>query len=272
MPHPSNRYLAPVILLILALSALLSWAVSRIAPGSHPGLIFGNVLFALAALVHGSCLMGWKRILAFFSIACGLAFALEWLSLSTGLATPYHYTPVLGPCLGGVALVVPLGWFSMMYSSHCLVNCIAEGQALSTRGSSIWILLLSLLTALVLTAWDLTLDPFMVHRAHAWVWDQGGPYLGIPLANYVNWVEVSFIIAVACRFTDRTLASQPDAVPAPSMGRWWEAYPIAVYALVGLSDIAIGYPPATRVISPFAMGIPVLAGLAGLWQSRGGEG
>ena len=269
MPNPPNRYLAPVILLILALSALLSWAISWIAPGSHPGLIFGNVLFALAALVHGSCLMGWKRILAFFSIACGLAFALEWLSLSTGLATPYHYTPVLGPCLGGVALVAPLGWFFMMYSSHCLVNCITEGQALSTGGGPIWVLLLALLTALVMTAWDLTLDPFMVQRAHAWVWDQGGPYLGTPLANYVNWVEVSFIIGVVCRFTDRALADSPSAAPVASLDRGWQAYPIVVYALVGLSDVVIGQPPATRVISPFAMGIPVLAGLVRLWQSPG---
>ena len=68
-------------------------------------------------------------------------------------------------------------------------------------------LLLSLLTALVMTAWDLTLDPFMVQKAKAWVWDQGGPYLGIPLANYVSWMETSFIIAVACRLVDRELAA-----------------------------------------------------------------
>jgi len=269
MPKAPNRYLAPIILLVLGVSALLTWAAVRSVPGSQPGLIFGNILFGLAAVVHGTCLMGWRRMAAFSAIACGLAFALELLSIGTGLATPYHYTAVLGPSLAGVPLVVPVGWFFMLYSSHCLVNCIAEGQALSTRGSSLWILLLALLTALVMTAWDLTLDPFMVHRARAWVWDQGGPYLGIPLANFVNWVEVTFIIAVVCRITDRTLATRPRAAEVPAMGRGWQAFPIAVYALVGLSAIAIGQPPAARVISPFAMGIPALAALAGLWQSRG---
>jgi hypothetical protein len=55
------------------------------------------------------------------------------------------------------------------------------------------------------------------------------------------------------------------------MGRWWSAYPIAVYALVGLCDVAIGQPLATRVLSPFAMGIPVLAGLVRVLNPGGGD-
>jgi putative membrane protein len=271
MLQPKGRHLPYICLVVLALSALLTWAAAQAMPGAQPGLILGNILFGLAALVHGTYLMGGKRTLAFFALTCGLAFALEMLSISTGLATPYHYTAALGPRLGGVALVVPLGWYFMLYSSHCLVNFIAEGDALSTRGGPLWILLLALLTALVMTAWDLTLDPFMVQGARAWVWDQGGPYLGIPLANYLSWVETSFILAVACRLVDRELAAQPGASPIPAMGRWWSAYPIAVYALVGLSDVAVGQPLATRVLSPFAMGIPVLAGLVRVWQPGGGD-
>ena len=267
MQEQVKRYLPHIILPILTVSAMLTWVTARCMPGSQPALILSNVLFGFAALVHGTYLMGWKRILAFFALTCGLAFTMELLSIGTGLATPYHYTAVLGPCLGGVALVVPLGWFFMLYSSHCLVNLVAEGQPVSSRGGTGWILMLSLLTALVMTAWDLTLDPFMVQKAQAWVWEQKGPYLGIPLANFVSWVEVSFIIAISCRLADRALTARASEPPAPDPGGWWAGYPVAIYAVVGLSSVFVGYPPATRVISPFAMGIPVLAALVRIKRS-----
>jgi len=266
MPLSRGDRRVRIAFLVLGASGALTWVAARAVPGAQAGLILGNLLFALAALVHGTWLMGWRRTLAFFAITWVTAFAMEMLSLATGLATPYHYTPVLGPQLGGVALVVPLGWYFMLYSSHILVNVIAEGRPLSTRGGPGWILLLALLTALVLTAWDLTLDPYMVQKAGAWVWSQDGPYLGIPMANYVSWIETAFIIAVACRLTDRALAGPG---PGPDPNRWSAGWPIAVYALVGLSDLAIGYPPATRVLSPFAMGIPVLAGLVRLARPDG---
>ena len=271
MPQPPKRSLPHILLLVIILSALLTWAFARAVPGARPGPIVGNVLFGLAALVHSTYLMGWKRTLAFFTLACGLGFSMEMLSAATGLATPYYYTAVLGARLGGVPLMVPLGWYFMMYSSHCLVNLVAEGHALSTRGGTGWTLLLGLLTALVMTAWDLTADPFMVHKVQAWVWVQGGPYLGIPLANYVSWVETSFIIAIACRLADRALSARTPTPPAPEPGRWWEVYPVAIYAVVGLSAVFIGYPPATQVISPFSMGLPVLAALTRIWNPEGSE-
>ena len=39
---------------------------------------------------------------------------------------------------------------------------------------------------LVMTAWDLIMDPFMVAGGH-WVWDTNGAYFGIPLQNFWGW-------------------------------------------------------------------------------------
>ena len=44
------------------------------------------------------------------------------------------------------------------------------------------------------------------------------------------------------------------------------AIPVISYALIGLPDVFIGVPTATRVLAPFAMGIPVLAALGRLTQ------
>jgi putative membrane protein len=39
---------------------------------------------------------------------------------------------------------------------------------------------------LVMTAWDLVMDPNMVAGGH-WVWDTNGAYFGIPLQNFWGW-------------------------------------------------------------------------------------
>jgi uncharacterized membrane protein len=39
---------------------------------------------------------------------------------------------------------------------------------------------------LVMTAWDLVMDPIMVASGH-WVWDVKGAYFGIPLQNFWGW-------------------------------------------------------------------------------------
>ena len=39
---------------------------------------------------------------------------------------------------------------------------------------------------LVMTAWDVIMDPIMVAGGN-WVWDVKGAYFGIPLQNYWGW-------------------------------------------------------------------------------------
>ncbi len=233
---------------------LLVHGHSAVMAGERPSLILSNIIMATAMLLHAGHLLGWRRAWMFFGICVGLSFGAETLSIATGLATPYHYTAVLGPRLGPVPLVIPLGWFTTMYASHLIVNLIAEGKMVSTRGKGAWILGLALLTALVMTAWDLTVDPYMVLKVKAWVWEQPGPYFGIPFANYLSWVETCFIINITLRLTERSEAPVPDQ----SHPLWFNALPLVTFGLLGLPDVFIGYPLATRIISPFSMGAPLL--------------
>jgi putative membrane protein len=169
---------------------------------------------------------------------------------------------VLGPRIGQVPVVVPIGWFMMIYNSSVIVNLIAEGKPVATIAKGWWIAAMALLTALVMTAWDLTLDPYMVIQAKAWIWRDGGAYFGIPFANYLSWVETVFMISVVWRLIE------PGLPPPPRMHltKTAAAIPVISYALIGLPDVFIGVPAATRILSPFAMGIPVLAALGRLTQ------
>jgi putative membrane protein len=56
--------------------------------------------------------------------------------------------------------------------------------------------------AWLLTAWDLVLDPAMAHeslRVKFWVWDEQGPYFGMPIKNFVGWVATGLIFMAISR-------------------------------------------------------------------------
>lgn len=254
-PDPDRALVLALLALVgLGLAALLLHAAGK---GERLTLAASNLILAAAALGHAWRLLGWQRATLFFGVAFSLAWTAETLSLATGLATPYHYTAVLGPLIGRVPLVVPLGWSAMIYNSHIIANLVADGAPADPPRGGLRILGLALLTALVMTAWDLTLDPFMVVKEQAWVWDQGGVYFGIPAANYLSWVETVLLIDLVIRLASQGL---PQA-PVRRASRWFAALPVLAYALIGLPDVLIGVPDATKVLSPFAMGIPVLAAL-----------
>jgi putative membrane protein len=252
---------------LLPAAALTAWGLWAFVPEARFSLILGNVILAFGFFVHASWLLGWRRALAFFLLADGLSFLLEALSLATGLATPYHYTAILGPRFLGVPLVVPLGWFSMLYASHITVNVMVGGSPLSPRRGGSRLLILGALTALVMTAWDLTLDPFMVDKVGAWVWEHPGGFLGIPFANFVSWLEVSFIIALSFRLVER------DLPPPPYAGekRFLAALPVLVFGAVGLSGCFAKLPGGLGLLPPFTMGIASLAALGRVFQRPGGE-
>ena len=185
-----ERLVIGAMLLLLFTGAALQ-AIYGAALGSKPPFILSNLIFSSLALIHAWHMLGWRRAATFFGVVFVLAWVAESLSIATCLATCYHYTPVLGWRIGQVPLFVPLGWFAMIYNSYVIVNLAAEGHPVSTKGGGVWMAWLALLTAFVMATWDLTLDPYMVIKEQAWVWEQGGAYFGIPFANYVSWVEVT---------------------------------------------------------------------------------
>ncbi len=261
--HPMKERLAIAAMLALLFAGAALQAIFGAAAGSKPPFILSNLIFSALALIHAWHVLGWRRATTFFSVVFVLAWIAESLSIATCLATCYHYTPVLGWRIGQVPLFVPLGWFAMIYNSYVIVNLAAEGQPVSTKGDGVWMAWLALLTAFVMATWDLTLDPYMVIKEQAWVWEQGGIYFGIPAANYVSWVEVVFIIAVVYRMAERGLP-----LPKKKISPWMAGVPVAGYALMSLPAVFIGVPDATRVLAPFTAGIPILMAVAPLMQAR----
>lgn len=115
---------------------------------------------------------------------------------------------------------------------------------------------------MVMTAWDLVIDPILSGPAvRAWVWEEGGPYFGIPVQNYIGWMLTTFTVYLLYRLYERRPGGQP-AGPLPASVA---ALPVIAYAAMMLSNLfSGGAPEAVYIIALFAMGLPIIVALGRL--------
>ena len=235
--------------------------------------------FALFSFAHSAVMLGWARALTLLVLCTGLSFCAEFIGQKTGLLFgPYYYTSLLGPKLfGSIPLLIPFAWYMMFYPSYVITNLLAEGQPVSEQRGTAWLLWISALSALVMTSWDLTMDPIMswhpcstgridclpvaldetVIGHPAWVWVNGGEHFGVPRRNYLGWMLTAFAVFLIYRVIERRLTHRP----------WRGAHtklmaflPVAAFGAMALVDTWLGNPKVgdIHLISPFAMGIPAL--------------
>lgn len=152
-------------------------------------------MFALGVLV-----IGWRKTAIFAVVSTSVSLASELLGTGTGWPFGnYAYTNFLGyKVMGHVPYSIPLSWFYMGFASYLLGTSLAT--RLRVRRQSLWA---TLLGVWFLTVWDLVLDPAMAHhslRIQFWVWDQSGPYFGMPIKNFIGWSVTGLIFMAISRF------------------------------------------------------------------------
>jgi putative membrane protein len=200
--------------------------------------------------------LGAPNTLIFFAISAIVSWTLEEVGVRTGLVYgPYHYSDMLGAKLGEVPLLIPLAWFMMIYPSFVLANLIVDRRPTSRRGSPRHVLALSLVSAIVMTAWDLPMDPQM-SGAGNWIWERGGAYFGVPLHNFAGWLLTTFIVYLLFRLFEQWRTAHGHAQSEPS--RIISSLPVLAYGLVATPYAFVSDPPALRLIACFAMGFPLL--------------
>jgi putative membrane protein len=239
------RKLTKLILIIYALLTLYTLVILFLGHPYHP--FFTPLLTLLAftfAILHGSQNLGWKRTLWLLVLTFTVSLLFESVGVATGwVYGPYHYTNKLGPkFLGLVPLLIPVAWFMMTYPSFVIANHIVP----LIKSVWAWRLVVAALGALVMTSWDLTMDPMMVAGGH-WVWEQSGAYFGVPLQNYWGWWLTTFVTFWLFLSLGRI---KPEHHRSATSFSWLA---IASYATTGLSS----------VITDFEFGLdgPALVGI-----------
>jgi len=221
------------------------------------------VLGAIAGVLHAASQLGWRTALGIFVVTFSIALASELSGTTTGYPFgPYSYSTQLGHLIGGrVPFNIPTSWFYMLYSS--LAIC---GRLLAPRDDSASKWRWAAVAALVLTAWDVSMDPAMVATTH-WFWHLpslenasllrrvllAGFFYGMPLTNWLGWLATGLVVARAML-----------AIVPPS--RWAERVspsrlPLVLYAANGVLPLMICAGRGmwwAVTLGAAAMGIPLV--------------
>ena len=204
----------------------------------------GHIVIAFLVLATSLTLragVGWiPGLLAVGALSLGM----ELLGTATGFPfSAYRYTELLGIRVAGlVPALIPLSWFMMAFPSYALARRMAGGRFAR------WAL-----GALLLTTWDLTLDPAMSELTPYWVWETAGAYYGMPLVNLAGWFGTSLLLMAALDAVNAGAAA--DRVPA----RLMEVYYATVLALSLAMTAVAGYWLAV------ALTLAVLGTVKGRW-------
>ncbi len=185
------RRISTAILVIYAL--LTTYTLASLFVGIPYHTFFTPLLTLLAfifAILHSYQNLGWKQALLLLGLTFGVSLLFECVGVATGwIYGPYHYTNKLGfKFLGLVPLLIPVAWFMMTYPSYVIARRILP----ALRKTWAWRLAVAGLGAVIMTAWDLAMDPMMVAGGH-WVWDKTGAYFGVPLQNFWGWWLTIFV-------------------------------------------------------------------------------
>ena len=232
-------------------------------------LIGSSVLMFACCWMSAIHLLGARAALHFVVIAVVLGWFAEEMGASYGwFFGEYTYTEVLGPRLGSVPAIIPLMWFALTYVAFVIANLIVWQDPANNDTHLGWSVAMSLLAAMIVTAYDLGADPYMVFVLKAWIMTKtDGWWFTETLQGFVGWAVVSFAIIFAFRLSVR----QRVLRPALRVSSWHVLVPLAVYAGSMVFQMAAGSPVETRTIALFAMGIPLLCALFG-WARWRGEG
>jgi uncharacterized membrane protein len=248
--------------------ALLAAFLVTMAVRSHNettiALVISSLLMFACCWANATHLFGAKAALKFVLLAVTMGWFAEQMGSSYGwFFGSYTYTEVLGWRLGDVPMIIPLMWFALCYAAY-VIGYFAVWHLPSTASASLpQALFMSLIAAMLVTAYDLGADPYMVFVLKAWIMTKtDGWWFGETLQGFVGWMTVSLAIVFCFHVAVRKSVLTPDG----SFSKGHALLPFGIYGGSMVFQMLEGHPVETRTIAVFAMGIPLLIALAGWWR------
>ncbi|WP_395689702.1 carotenoid biosynthesis protein [Aestuariivirga sp.] len=215
---------------LLAIYVAVSIPLFLMVPNKQ--IIALMVTALIIAFAHGSQRYGLKSMIVFFLMVNVVGFFFENLSVSTGFPFGnYHYTNALNmPMIWQVPLDVALLYFAMGYISWTIANTLLD-KADERLGIRFNLFALPVVSAFLMTSWDVVFDPTWSTHFQTWIWEDGGGFFGVPLSNYLGWYFVTWIFfqGFALYLSKNQGAVRPTGLPETS-GYWMVT--IVLYLLV----------------------------------------
>jgi uncharacterized membrane protein len=177
--------------LVVALDRVPGWGA-----GMGGALLLLQGTAALCWLVgYQGARGGWAALLVFL-----MAWAIEHAGVTTGIPFGrYYYTSTLQPQLfGTVPLAIPCAWLMVAAGAWQLAT---TGERRPTtedpRQRSVvgrrWSAGIAATLVLLL---DLQIETVATRMNQYWIWQDGGPYYGVPTTNFVAWWLIGLVMAL----------------------------------------------------------------------------
>ncbi len=220
---------------------------------------------AVFALIHGRRVLGTRGILVFMGLCVGGGSFFESLGLRTGFPFGnYYFTGVMGPKVFQLPILLALAYVGVGYVAWVVASLIVGGGEDSWRR----VVVLPLIAAVTMSAWDLAMDPVWTNIDRAWVWERGGGYFGVPFSNFFGWLLTTWVfyqvfalwgrgreVEVVARGWNRLAVLMYGLVGAGKL-RWgrgrevvvvpqgWNRLAVLMYGLVGAGNLLLAFPSA----------------------------
>lgn len=204
---------------------------------------------ALFALIHGAMFYRVRGILFFVALCLVIGNIFENLGVLTGFPYGrYYFTDLMGPKLFAVPVLLGLAYVGMAYLSWTLARITILRAGTPLVGARV--VLVPLLAAFIMLAWDLAMDPVWGTVLHAWIWKQGGIYFGVPVSNFVGWYLTVYVIYQTFALYLRRWAVSVRQLPS---GYWHLA--IVFYAISAAGNLILAIPHNVPTIVSDAAGV-----------------
>ena len=197
-----------------------------------------QVMAALSIIIlsgHSVIAIGWKEAASFLSICLLVTFTMENIGVITGF--PFgRYTFLVGenlPHIGVIPIIVGPLYFGMGYASWVIANFLIDTKV--DRPQSYYMLFtVPIISAFVMTQWDVVMDPSGSTLGRAWIWHNSGGYFGVPISNFLGWLVVTWMYFQI--FEIFIYLRRVHSIYQPHSRQFW-AFPIMLYLAAGLSHI-----------------------------------
>jgi putative membrane protein len=195
--------------------------------------VIAPVIFAL---VHGASAYRVRGIVVFAVLCLVIGNVFENVGVMTGFPYGhYYFTAGMGPKLFAVPILLGLAYVGMAYLSWTLARlilCDLEQPCMGTR-----VVILPLLAAFIMLAWDLSQEPVWSTILRLWIWRDGGVYFGVPLSNFFGWYFCVYVIFQLFAFYLRHRSTVIRSLPST---HWYPA--VVFYAASGAGNLLLLIP------------------------------
>ena len=205
-----------------------------------PFLEWANAVFlylaGTLAIIYAVKVLGKSAGLIIAAVIMGFTMWAESLGVKYGwVFGAYHYEKGFGVQIFGVPLTIGFAWVMVIFTSMGLVRkwLVRPFSIAKMAGYA-------LITSMLAVTMDLIIDPVAFVAKQYWVWEQTGPYYGIPNQNFIGWFCVSFGIQLIL-YIWITKKPQPQAQDATiplwtSRMRWLYGMMIGMFVVTSLVE------------------------------------